>query len=229
VLTAGGGAPGPVNELNAEIYYPPYLYLKDGSGNPAPRPTVISAPSSITVGQGFLLTVGANDKISSINLIRVGASTHDFNSEQRLIPLPFTQNGTQISATLNASPQLMPPGYYMLFALNSSGVPAVAPIIPVLQPLPDLVPTSLSYASTFGLLRYEGDTFHNQAFGKHNGHWERGLRSGKNSARLLYALCIQHKWQAGSGENYLRYPSRPVSLVEGRGERSAPSSWLLSA
>src|SRR4029077_19535562 len=109
VLTAGGGAPGPVNELNAEIYYPPYLYLKDGSGNPAPRPTVISTPSSITVGQGFLLTVGANDKISSINLIRVGANTHDFNSEQRLIPLPFTQNGTQISATLNASPQLMPP------------------------------------------------------------------------------------------------------------------------
>jgi hypothetical protein len=32
-------------------------------------------------------------------------------------------------------------------------------------------------------LRYEGDTLHNQAFGKHNGHWERGLRSGKNSAR----------------------------------------------
>ena len=59
---------------------------------------------------------------------------------------------------------------------------------------------------------------HNQAFGKHNGHWERGLRSGKNSARLLYALCIQHKWRAGSGENYLRYPSRPVSLVEGTEE-----------
>src|SRR5262249_15602654 len=90
VLTAGGGAPGPVNELNAEIYYPPYLYLQDGSGNPAPRPTIVSAPSAPTLNQSFLITVGANDQIGKINLIRVGADTHDFDSEQRLIPLPYT-------------------------------------------------------------------------------------------------------------------------------------------
>jgi hypothetical protein len=131
VLTAGGGAPGPVNELNAEIYYPPYLYLQDGSGNPAPRPTIVSAPSALTLNQSFLVTVGANDRIGKINLIRVGADTHDFDSEQRLIPLPYTQSGTQITATLSASPQLAPPGYYMLFAFNRAGVPAVAKIISV--------------------------------------------------------------------------------------------------
>ena len=54
VLTGGGGAPGPINELNAEIYYPPYLYLKDGSGNPAPRPTIVSAPSTAIFGPEFL-------------------------------------------------------------------------------------------------------------------------------------------------------------------------------
>jgi hypothetical protein len=151
VLTAGGGAPGPVNELNGEIYYPPYLYLQDGSGNPAPRPTVVSAPSSLTNGQTFQLTVGATDTISAINLIRTGTMTHNFNSEQRLIPVQFTQNGTTITATLNAPPQLMPPGYYLLFAINASGVPAVAPILSVSQPLPDLIPTSLSYDSTTGL------------------------------------------------------------------------------
>src|SRR5262249_53569003 len=32
-----------------------------------------------------------------------------------------------------------------------SGVPAVAPIIPVSQPLPDLIPTSLSYDNTTAL------------------------------------------------------------------------------
>jgi hypothetical protein len=47
-----------------------------------------------------------------------------------------------------------------------------------------------------------------------NGHWERRSGSGKNSARLLYAICIQHKWSAGSGENSLRPPIGPVSLVE---------------
>jgi hypothetical protein len=151
VLTAGGGAPGPVNELNAEIYYPPYLYLKDGSGKPAPRPTLVSAPSTaLTLNQRFLVTVGANDKISKVNLIRVGADTHDFNSEQRLIPVPFTQSGTQITATLSASAHLAPPGYYMLFVFNTAGVPAVAKIISI-GPSPDLIPTSLSYASTFGL------------------------------------------------------------------------------
>jgi hypothetical protein len=31
VLTGGGGAPGPVNNLNSEIYYPPYLYATNGT------------------------------------------------------------------------------------------------------------------------------------------------------------------------------------------------------
>jgi len=151
VLTGGGGAPGPINELNAEIYFPPYLYLPDGSGNPAPRPQIISAPSTaLQLGQNFLMTVGANDQISKVNLIRVGANTHSFNSEQRLISLPFTQSGTQITATMNGSPNLAPPGYYMLFVLNVSGVPAIAPIVSVAPTYPDLVPTSLSYDQTSG-------------------------------------------------------------------------------
>jgi hypothetical protein len=116
VLTGGGGAPGPVNELNAEIYYPAYLYLK-GSGNPAPRPQIVYAPRQLKLGQNFSVTVGSNDQIGKIKLIRVGANTHSLNSEQRLISLPFTQNVTQITATLNASPNLAPPGYYMLFVL----------------------------------------------------------------------------------------------------------------
>jgi hypothetical protein len=103
VLTGGGGAPGPVNELNAEIYYPPYLYLQDGSGNPAPRPTIVSSPSTINLNQNFLLTVGANNTIGSINLIRVGSNTHDFDSEHRPIPLSFDLSRTQITATVNAS------------------------------------------------------------------------------------------------------------------------------
>src|SRR3984893_623869 len=84
-------------------------------------------------------------------LIRVGADTHDFNPEQWLIPVPFTQNGTQITATLSASAELAPPGYYMLFVFNTAGVPAVAKIISIGSYLPDLIPTSLSYGSTTGV------------------------------------------------------------------------------
>ena len=136
VLTGGGGAPGPVNELNAEIYYPAYLYLKDGSGNPAPRPTIVAAPSRLYLGQNFWMTVGTNDQIASINLIRVGSNTHSFNPEQRLIPVPFTQSGTTIMGSVDPAAEKIPPGYYMLFVFNTKGVPAVAKIVSVPQAVP---------------------------------------------------------------------------------------------
>jgi hypothetical protein len=133
VLTGGGGAPGPVNELNAEIYYPYYLYLNDGSGNPAPRPTIVSAPSTLHLGQQFSVTVGSNDQISRINLIRIGMNTHSFDAEQRQTLVPFSQNGATITASLINTPETTPPGYYMLFVFNKAFTPAVAPIVSVLQ------------------------------------------------------------------------------------------------
>jgi Domain of unknown function (DUF1929) len=139
VLTGGGGAPGPVNELNVEIYYPAYLYLKDGSGNPAPRPTIVSAPSTLKLGQTFSVTVGSNDPINligAVNLIRVGFSTHSFNPDQRLIPVPFSQSGRTVNGIVDSAPEKILPGYYMLFVLNTAGVPAVAKIVSVPQAVP---------------------------------------------------------------------------------------------
>ena len=133
VLTGGGGAPGPINELNAEIYYPSYLYLKDGSGNPAPRPTIVAAPGRLFLGQNFSLTVGSTDQIAAVRLVRVGSNTHAFDPEQRLIPVPFSQNGTTVTGSLALAPGKVPPGYYMLFVLNTNGVPAVARIVSVPQ------------------------------------------------------------------------------------------------
>ena len=47
VLLAGGGAFAPaVNETNAEIYSPPYLFK-------GPRPTITSAPAQLQLGQTF--------------------------------------------------------------------------------------------------------------------------------------------------------------------------------
>ena len=76
VLTAGGGAPGPVNNLNAEIYYPPYLY--DASGQPAARPSLLSAPAivQLSLNPQFAAAVGAGDQISRVTLVRTGSVTH---------------------------------------------------------------------------------------------------------------------------------------------------------
>lgn len=133
VLTGGGGQEGPVDELNAEIYYPYYLYLNDGSGRPAPRPTIVSAPSTLKAGQLFSMTVGSNDQILGINLIRMGFTTHAFDPEQRRIPVPFVQNGATITAAVINSPESTPPGYYMLFVFNKAGTPSVATTVSMLQ------------------------------------------------------------------------------------------------
>ena len=43
------------------------------------------------------------------------------------MPLTFTVSGTTVTAQVPSSANVAPPGYYMLFAVNSTGVPAVAP------------------------------------------------------------------------------------------------------
>jgi hypothetical protein len=128
VLTCGGGAPGPLNNLNAEIYYPPYLY--NGSGQLAVRPVISTAtPQSLLPGNTITITVGPTDQISRLTFIRQGASTHCYNSDQRFINLPFTQSGQQLTATLPSDPTVLLPGYYMLFAFNSAGVPSTATVL----------------------------------------------------------------------------------------------------
>jgi hypothetical protein len=130
VLTAAGGAPGPVNNLNAEIYYPAYLYRRDGSGRPAIRPSLLSAPLTARIGQSFIATVGANETINGVTLIRAGSVTHSFNPDQRFLRVPFTQSGNQLTITLPGNRNVALPGYYMLFVLRN-GVPSVAKIVRV--------------------------------------------------------------------------------------------------
>ncbi|MGH8611015.1 MAG: galactose oxidase early set domain-containing protein, partial [Gammaproteobacteria bacterium] len=135
----GGGAPGPQNNLNAEIFYPAYLYKYDGSGNPATRPTIVSGPpTKLTLGQSFSMTVGAgaDNLVGYINLVRLGFNTHSYDAEQGLIPVPFSQVGTTVTGFVDSSPEKVPPGYYMVFLFNTEGHPAVAPIVNIPQAVP---------------------------------------------------------------------------------------------
>lgn len=130
VLTGGGGAPGPVINLNAEIYYPPYLY--DADGSPAIRPTISTVlPLSLNPGGTLNITVGSTDQIGRLTFVRTGSSTHSNNSDQRFIVLSFKQIGQNLTATLPSDPVALVPGRYMLFAFDKSGVPSVAQIVTV--------------------------------------------------------------------------------------------------
>lgn len=129
VLVAGGGAPGPLVNTNAEIYFPPYLYAPDGKL--AARPAIADAPVQLVPGQGARLTLGSGGAIGSLVLMRSGSVTHSINFDQRRVPLTFTQSGPTIDFEVPASGGIVPPGYYMLFAVSPSGVPSVARIVNV--------------------------------------------------------------------------------------------------
>jgi len=124
VLVSGMGADfGQVpDQKSAEFYSPPYLFK-------GARPTISQSPAHISYGASFFVGTPDAATISKAVLIRTGAVTHFFDQNERYVPVSFTQTsgGLQLTAPLNAN--LAPPGMYMLFLVNSSGVPSVAPFV----------------------------------------------------------------------------------------------------
>ena len=120
VLSAGGNVGGP----NAQIYSPPYLF--NGT-----RPTISSAPTSVGYGQTVFIGTPNATSITKVSWIHVGSTTHTFDMAQRYMKLSFTQATNGLNVTTPANANIAPPGYYMLFILNSSGVPSVAKIIKI--------------------------------------------------------------------------------------------------
>jgi galactose oxidase len=125
--TGSGDAAGAVDERNAELFSPPYLF--NAQGAPAPRPRISSAPARVRYGETF--TVGTPDAatVAQVTLLRLGSVTHAFDQNQRFKRLQFTHTSGALAVTAPASPNLAPPGHYLLFVLNGSGVPSVAKII----------------------------------------------------------------------------------------------------
>jgi hypothetical protein len=107
-----------------EIFSPPYLFH-------GPRPTISGAPSSVSHGGTLQFTSPEAADLATVVLIRPGSCTHEINTDQRSVSLSFTVSGTTVTATAPTNVDLLPPGYYMLFAVNRSGVPAVAPWVRV--------------------------------------------------------------------------------------------------
>ena len=121
VLVAGGGAPGPLTNLNAEIYYPPYLFTP--LGTPAPRPLITAAPEQLEIGQSFTLVVAATG-VSRVTLVKTGSVTHGFNMDQRFLELAFSASFGSVSVQAPARSTDAPPGTYLLFVFDSAGVPS---------------------------------------------------------------------------------------------------------
>jgi Domain of unknown function (DUF1929)/IPT/TIG domain len=124
VWVAGGNPTRGSYEPHMEIYKPAYLF--NSNGTLATRPTISSLPSAISWNGSFSVSSPDAASISSVVLMRPGAPTHSFDMEQRLVGLSFTAGSGTLTVTAPPNGNIAPPGYYMLFLVNSSGVPSVA-------------------------------------------------------------------------------------------------------
>jgi galactose oxidase-like protein len=127
VLALGGNPVRTVYEPHMEIYSPPYLFNADGTL--ATRPVISAIDSAIHYGASFYIKTPYPADIKSVVLIRPGAVTHAFDMDQRLVGLTFTSSNDQLYVKAPANGNLAPPGYYMVFILDSKGVPSKAAFV----------------------------------------------------------------------------------------------------
>jgi hypothetical protein len=134
VLVAGGGRLSTAtNYLNAEIYSPSYLFK-------GPRPAITASPTTLSYGTDFFVGTPDGPGIAAVALVRNGSVTHGVNMNQRYLPLTFRQTAGGLTATAPADANLAPPGDYMLFIVDSNGVPSVAPFVRFASPSDDSQP-----------------------------------------------------------------------------------------
>src|SRR5690349_6297662 len=122
ILYTGSGDGGGVPQQNTyEFFSPPYLFK-------GARPTYTLDSAAVHYGQPFKVMTPDAASIQKVTLIRHSSTTHAFDAGQRLNTLSFTKaaDGLSLTVTPPASGRIAPPGPYMLFIVNSEGVPSIA-------------------------------------------------------------------------------------------------------
>ncbi len=125
VLLAGGGAPGPVDNLTAQAYR---------SSNYSGDFTATVDQETIQPGDSFGLT--AERDIGQVVLMRVGASTHAMDVDQRRL-IPDTDNSDdpkQVTVKTDANPAVFTPGSWMVFVYDTEGLLSQADMLWVKPP-----------------------------------------------------------------------------------------------
>ena len=131
VLTTGGTRikfqVGPTSN-DIEAFSPPYLFR-------GVRPVITSTSASqLLRGSPLTLTVSPSTGITSAVLMGIQSTTHwvDAGVPRRLV-LPVTQNGAEVVTGLPTDPNLLPLGFYMLFAMVDD-IPSKGVVVQVVEP-----------------------------------------------------------------------------------------------
>ncbi|MEZ4621595.1 MAG: putative Ig domain-containing protein [Caldilineaceae bacterium] len=71
-------------------------------------------------------------ELQKFSLIKLSALTHVLNSDLRYLSVPFTETSAgSYQLTLHSNKNVLTPGYWMLFAVNSQGTPSIAKVLKV--------------------------------------------------------------------------------------------------
>lgn len=111
-------------ENRVEVFKPPYLFK-------GARPKILSVTNQLGYGEIFTVFTPDAATVDYACLIAPGAATHSFNMQQRWVGLKSVSNALDDELLLESPPNsnIAPPGYYMLFLVNKSGVPSEAKFI----------------------------------------------------------------------------------------------------
>ncbi|WND35470.1 DUF1929 domain-containing protein [Streptomyces sp. BB1-1-1] len=118
VMTTGDNPGNGSWNRDVSIYTPPYLLRGE-------RPAITSViDTEWNYGDTQRITV--DRPIAKAELIRPAAVTHSSDPNQRFVDLPLSVDGDNVDLNVTSNPNLAPPGWYMLFAVDANGVPSVA-------------------------------------------------------------------------------------------------------
>src|SRR5439155_4690017 len=98
--------------------------------------------TAFAYGATFQVQTPDAANITSVVLVRPGAQTHAFDMDQRLVGLSYTTDAGVLNVTAPPNGNIAPPGYYMLFLLNSAGVPSLARFVQESASIPNQPPTA---------------------------------------------------------------------------------------
>lgn len=133
IFNGGTGAPAyPDNQENAEFFYPPALFERVGGVVQwADRPEIRSMSGTIAHGGTLEMDMKDTRPIASMSLLTLGSNTHSVSMSERRVPVPFTQSGALLTATIPSDPAELPPGVYLLTAVDADGVPSPSQIVEI--------------------------------------------------------------------------------------------------
>ena len=165
VLSMGGNG-----QTTSEIYSPPYLFK-------GARPTITSAPASVAYGQSFFVQTPDAAAILSngkVTMLRLSSVTHAFNMSQDISTLIFSPAAGGLNVEAPSAATVAPPGLYLLFILNGSGVPSEAKIVrirtdPAAPTLASLSPDSAAKGGPAFTLTVNGSNFESGSVVRWNG------------------------------------------------------------